>query len=177
MLSDKDYFNLQDRYAQNIEAIENLKKDWEEKVRLLKEEREELSKLKKELEKKYERAMEKLFGEWQREFRTFLEQLASAKSSKRAHREFQKFLEERHLPRIFEERSFQEGEKVFVKCFGKEGTILKIKDKTALVLAGQMKLEVPLQELRREDIKNPPKPRYSATFSHPPLAQKKRYIS
>ncbi|WP_068515945.1 endonuclease MutS2 [Caldimicrobium thiodismutans] len=174
LLLDKDYFNLQDRYAQNIEAIENLKKDWEEKVRLLKEEREELSKFKKELEKKYERAMEKLFGEWQREFRTFLEQLASAKSSKRAHREFQKFLEERHLPRIFEERSFQEGEKVFVKCFGKEGTILKIKDKTALVLSGQMKLEVPLQELRREDIKNPPKPRYSATLSHPPSCSKEK---
>lgn len=150
LLTDKDYFELQERYAQNIEALETLKREWEEKLRDLEEERERLAQLKRELETRYERAVEKVYGEWQRDFRNLLERLKTSRSPKRAFREFQRFIEEKQKSEPLEERTFQEGERVFIKSFGKEGTILKIREKTALVLSGQLKMEVPLRELKRE---------------------------
>lgn len=150
LLADKDYFDLQERYAQNIEALETLKREWEEKLKVLEEERERLAQLKRKLERRYEKAVEKVYGEWQRDFRNLLERLNTIRSPKRAYREFQKFMEEKQKSEPLEERAFQEGERVFLKSFGKEGTILKIREKTALVLSGQLKMEVPLRELKRE---------------------------
>ncbi len=153
LLKEKEYFNLQERYLQSIEDLEMMKRLWEEKIKLLEKEKETLEKEKKKLKEKYDRKFRELLENWQREFQEFLKGLPKEISYKKALKEFDSFLKKREFKPFLEERDFKEGEKVYIKRLSKEGRILNLKETSALVICGNIKIELPLWELEKRESK------------------------
>lgn len=148
-LENKDYFAWQKRYREEIEKIEVLRREWEKKVKELEREREEVAQLKVELREKFDQALKRVYEDWAKEFKKLLEELTFQKSLKKAQEEIQKFLDSKKISLWEEETTFQVGDQVKILPLNREGKIVKIKEKKAEVIAGALRLEVPLAELRK----------------------------
>ncbi|MGC9142193.1 MAG: endonuclease MutS2 [Caldimicrobium sp.] len=146
-LQNKDFFALEERYLKEIEALENLKKTFEERLKDLEREKANLEKTKEALKKRMEEEIKALESKWQEEFLKFLNSLPKEISRKKALEKFQEFLE-KSIPSPFEE-TFKEGDKVYVEPFKCEGIIQKLGEKKAEILSGNIKLEVPLRALKK----------------------------
>lgn len=146
-LQNKDFYELEEKYSKEIEALEALKLTLEKKLKDVEREKEALQKTKEDLKKRFEEEIRSWQKKWQEEFHKFLNSLPRDLSQKRAVKKFQDFLE-KSLPSSLEE-TFREGEKVYVESFKCEGIILKLGPKKAEILSGNLKLEVPIRDLRK----------------------------
>jgi len=148
LLENQEYYQWQKRYLEEIEKIEQMKKELSEKTRQLELEREKIRKLKEKLQEELNRAIEKIYTDWQKEFQELINKISEEKSIKKAREEFRNFLRERTIK--FEEGpQFSVGERVRIGSTAREGEILAIKENIAIVACGPFKLEIPLCELKK----------------------------
>ncbi len=145
-LQNKKFYDLEEKYAKEIETLEKLKKNLKEKFEELEKERQNLLKEKEELKNKVNEEIRIWQKKLQEEFQRFLDSLPKEVSRKKTLEKFQKFME-KCTPSTFQE-TFKEGDRVYVQSFNREGIILKLRDKKAEILSGNIKIEVPITDLK-----------------------------
>jgi len=149
LLTNRNYFELEERYEEEIRKVEQLRKEYEEKLRALQREREVLEKLKKDLQEKYEGEIKNLREKLLKEFQKFLKELEIEKIEKKKIKAFEGFKNFLEKSISFSGEPLKEGDRVFIESLKQEGKIIKIKEGRAEVLRGNIKLEVPLFDLRK----------------------------
>ncbi|MFN3568068.1 MAG: endonuclease MutS2 [Caldimicrobium sp.] len=147
-LKDKSFYNYYERYLEEVHKLEALRKEFELRVEELEKKKNELEELKKDLMKSYAEKWEAIQKDWYEQFQRFLETLKEVKATK-AHKAFMKFLEDKFHPFLENDEALQRGDKVYIEKLNKEGIINKLKEKTAEVFIGQIKIEIPLHQLRK----------------------------
>ena len=145
-LGDKSYYAYYEKYLEEIQKLEALSRELEYQKQVLEQEKIDLARLKRELQRKYEKKWEELIRSWQSEFKALVETLKSSSKGK-AYQAFENFLKEREYPFSEEREEIKEGDKVYITFLQREGIVQRIKDKSAEVILGQMKLEVPLYQI------------------------------
>ncbi|MCX7612757.1 MAG: Smr/MutS family protein [Caldimicrobium sp.] len=149
LLVDREYYHWQERYADELKKLKALRAEWEEKVKMVATRERELETFKRDLQRRFDEKVAKVFEDWQREFREFLQRLSSKKSKQRAHGEFQRFIKERESIFFEDKDTLYAGDRVWLTSLKREGKILKIKGNHAEVQIGSLKIEVPFYELKR----------------------------
>ncbi|MFN3504881.1 MAG: MutS-related protein, partial [Caldimicrobium sp.] len=147
-LKDKSFYDYYEKYLEEAQKLEALRREWELKVEELEKERKELMEFKRNLIKKYAEKWEELQKDWYSQFKHFLENIKETKDTK-AHKAFTKFLENKFYPFLEKGDAFQRGERVFIANLNKEGIIYKLKEKSAEVIVGQIKIEIPLHQIQK----------------------------
>ncbi|MFN3406598.1 MAG: Smr/MutS family protein, partial [Caldimicrobium sp.] len=142
------FYDYYERYLEEAHKLEALRKEFELRVEELEKKKNELEELKKDLMKSYAEKWEAIQKDWYEQFQRFLESLKEVKATK-AHRAFMKFLEDKFYPFLENDEALQRGDKVYIEKLNKEGIINKLKGKTAEVIVGQIKIEIPLYQLRK----------------------------
>lgn len=145
-LQNKKFYELEEKYAKEIATLEKLKKELEEKLNELERERQSFLEEKEKFKNRINEEVRIWQKKWQEEFQKFLASLPKEVSRKKTLEKFQKFME-KNTPSTLQE-DFKEGDKVYVRCFNREGIILKLRDKKAEILSGNIKFEVPITELK-----------------------------
>ncbi|MCS7199275.1 MAG: Smr/MutS family protein [Caldimicrobium sp.] len=163
-LSDNSYYDWQEKYLSELDRVEELRRDWERRLKELDSKREELEKLKIELKNRFDQALATVFEKWQVEFKEFLKSLPSKGAIKRAQEKFQKFLKEREIFTLEEDKSFHIGETLWITSLKREGKIIGVKDNLIEIQIGKLKLELPYYELKKIVSKSSPKNTQSSVF-------------
>ncbi len=145
-LQNKNLYDLEEKYAKEIESVEKLRKALEEKLIELERERQNLLKEREQLKEKLRKEISTWQERFQKEFLNFLNSLPKESARKNYIEKFQEFLEKSSLPPFQE--TFKEGDRVYVQSFNREGIILRLREKKAEILSGNIKFEVPISELR-----------------------------
>lgn len=147
-LENPEYYHWQNKYWEEIEKVEQMKKDLAERIAQLEREREEVNKLRENLKEELNRALQKIHIQWQREFQQLLKELHEERSLKRAREEFRNFIKDKWILSDDDLR-LNVGDRVRIGSTSREGEIVAIRNNTAIVASGPFKLEIPLTELRR----------------------------
>ncbi|MFN4131996.1 MAG: Smr/MutS family protein, partial [Caldimicrobium sp.] len=164
-LKDKCFYEYYEKYLSEVQKLETLRVDLEKKHQELENEKRLLAEYKEKLQREYERKWESLLNTWHLEFKKLLESLKESSEGK-AKRAYQKFLKEKEIPFIEEDLKFKKGDRVYISFLQKEGIIERVKEKSAEVAIGQIKLDVPLYQLKkRENYSSPSKNLYIPQFS------------
>ncbi|MFN4196548.1 MAG: endonuclease MutS2 [Caldimicrobium sp.] len=147
-LKEKSFYDYYERYLEEARKLEVLRKELELKVEELEKKRKELEEFKKNLTKSYAEKLEAIQKDWYTQFNRFLEEIKEVKATK-AQKAFTKFIEDK-FNHFFEKGDvFHEGDKVYIENLKKKGIIYKIKEKTAEVLVGPIKIELPLYQIQK----------------------------
>jgi len=170
-LQNKEYWEWYKLWEKEFEKVKQLKDSLEEREKSLKERELHLQKQKEELEKTYIQKLDLKFKEWETEFKKLIEKMAAAKNvgKKWGIKEFEGFITKVLKESQTEDGSIQEGDYVLIKGFNQKGRVIKIRDKIAEVLCGNLKLELPLERLSKVSVeaefveKKPPYSFYSKT--------------
>ena len=137
---------------EEINKVRELKEELNQKKKELEEERAQLEREKEELRERYYKKLETQIVLWNQEFKNFLEQIKEKDSSrKKLLDQFGKFVDRILEDAVVEEekREIKKGDIVEVLPFKKEGEVLKVKEKTVEVKLGNLKIEVPKENISR----------------------------
>jgi DNA mismatch repair protein MutS2 len=151
-LKNKEYWEWYKVLEEEINRVRELKEELNQKKKELEEERAKLEREKEELRERYYKKLETQIVLWNQEFKNFLEQIKEKDSSrKKLLDQFGKFVDRILEDAVVEEekREIKKGDIVEVLPFKKEGEVLKVKEKTVEVKLGNLKIEVPKENISR----------------------------
>jgi len=151
-LKNKEYWEWYKVLEEEINKVRELKEELNQKKKELEEERAKLEREKEELRERYYKKLETQIVLWNQEFKNFLEQIKEKDSSrKKLLDQFGKFVDRILEDAVVEEekREIKKGDIVEVLPFKKEGEVLKVKEKTVEVKLGNLKIEVPKENISR----------------------------
>ncbi|NPA40204.1 MAG: hypothetical protein GXO57_07165 [Thermodesulfobacteria bacterium] len=151
-LEDEEYWQWHKALEEELKKVKDLKKELEKKKEEVLREKEELSRERERLKERYEKQLEIKLQEWSKEFRKLVSKAktASKKKEKKLLEEFNKFVEEVLREGTPEkDEAIREGDEVEVISLKAKGKVVKLKGNQAEVLVGRMKLEVPVEALKK----------------------------
>ncbi len=151
-LKNKEYWEWYKVLEEEINKVRELKEELNQKKKELEEERAKLEREKEELRERYYKKLETQIVLWNQEFKNFLKGIKEkGLSQKKLLDQFGEFVSKVLGDAVVEEekREIKKGDIVEVLPFKKEGEVLKVKEKTVEVKLGNLKIEVPKENISR----------------------------
>ncbi|MCX8041819.1 MAG: Smr/MutS family protein [Thermodesulfobacteriaceae bacterium] len=157
LLKEKPLWQWENLLKEERLLLKQKEKLYEENLEKIREKEKFLEKKEKELEELYYQKLEAQFQKWESEFKSWLKSLKekqmeeslSKKIENKFFNRWQKFLHQILENSKFKEEEIKEGDWVYALTFKKKGEVLKIKDKMLEVKIGNLKINIPKEEVKK----------------------------
>ncbi len=161
-LKDKEYWQLTRVIAREREKLKKHEESLKELEEALKKKEEKLLSEKEELEKEKREKVRELIEEYREKMNSLLKQVQTSPKSEKKLREklsrlSQEFSERMLLEKQSQEHFLREGDRVFIPGLGIQGEIVRIKGKICEIKAGNLKLEVEKERIKKVEEAKPKK--------------------